>query len=112
MTLDNAGLYYKIYYVHKSDVVAITWLSENNVNKELVVADSSGTNKLRTFGNITGVEEDFPSVIPKYAYVYQDISSNIVDSDKIGTLTYNSCKRFLDDNKNLIYSNGKDNIYK
>ncbi len=113
MTLDNAGLYYKVYYVHKSDVVAIVWLSENDVNKELVVADSSGTNKLRTFGGISGVEEDFPSIIPKNAYVYQqDVSSNILISNATGTFIYKASTGFLDDNKNLIYSNGKDKIYR
>ena len=33
MTLDNSGLYYDAYYVHKSDVLAMVWLSKNNVNK-------------------------------------------------------------------------------
>ncbi len=112
MTLDNAGLYYDVYYVHKSDVVAIVWLSENNVNKELVVGDPSGINKLKTYGGINGVEENFPSLVPQNAYVYEEISSNTVVSIEDSTFVYNSDKDFLDANKNVVYSNGKINIYK
>ncbi len=112
MTLDNAGLYYDAYYVHRSDVLAIVWLSENDVNNDPIVADLSGINKLLTYGGINALNENFPALIPKNAYVYLQVSSNAIVSIDHDLLYYNSDKAFLDNNKNLIYSNGKDNIYK
>ena len=112
MTLDNSGLYYDAYYVQESDVLAIHWLSMNNVKKKLVVTDSAGTNKLQTYGGINSVEENFPPLVPKDAYVYLEVSRNIIVSIENSTLIYNSDKPFLDSNKDLVYSNGDVNIYK
>ncbi len=112
MTLDNSGLYYDAYYVHKSDVLAIAWLSKNNVNNDPVEADLSGTNKLLTYGDINALNEIFPPIIRKNAYVYEEISSSTVVSIDKNVVIYNSSKSFLDDNKDLVYSNGKDNVYK
>lgn len=112
MTLDNAGLYYDAYYVQKSDVLAIVWLSQNNVNNAPVESDLSGTNKLLTYGNINALNEFFPPIIRKNAYVYVEVSTNSVVSIDANILIFNTARPFLDDNKNLIYSNGKDNVYK
>ncbi|BCL80620.1 DUF2206 domain-containing protein [Ktedonobacteria bacterium brp13] len=112
MTLDNAGSYYDAYYVHKSDVLAMTWLSKNNPTDKPVEADLSGGNKLLTYGDITALSEIFPPIIRKDSYVYLEVSSHIEVSIDKNVLTYNSPKPFLDDNKNLIYSNGKNDIYK
>ncbi|MBA2394499.1 MAG: DUF2206 domain-containing protein [Ktedonobacteraceae bacterium] len=112
MTLDNSGLYYDAYYVHKSDVLAIIWLSKNNGNKKFVEAGLPGINKLLTYGHINALNEIFPPVIRKDAYVYLETSSNTVVSIDQNVMVFNSSKPFLDDNKNLVYSNGQDNIYK
>ncbi|GHO98526.1 hypothetical protein KSF_085740 [Reticulibacter mediterranei] len=112
LPLDNAGLYYDAYYVHTSDVLAITWLVHHNPNHDPVEADLSGTNKLLTYGGIEAFNEIFPQVIHKNAYVYQEISSRMVVSIDRDVLIYNSSKPFLDENKNLIYSNGRNNIYR
>lgn len=112
MTLDNAGLYYDAYYVHKSDIVAIIWLSENDGGNVTVESDLSGSNKLLTYGNINALVEIFPPIIRKNAYVFLEVSSNsLVAIDRSITI-FSSPKSFLDDNKNHIYSNGTDNIYK
>jgi uncharacterized membrane protein len=112
MTLDNAGLYYDAYYVHKSDVFAISWLSENNGSREPVEAGLPGINKLLTYGHINASNAIFPPVIRRDAYVYLETSSNTVVSIDQNVLVFNSSKPFLDDNKDLVYSNGQDNIYK
>ena len=65
MTLDNSGLYYDAYYVHKADVLAIVWLSKNDVNHEPIEADLSGMNKMLTYGDVYALNEIFPSVIQK-----------------------------------------------
>ena len=112
MTLDNGGLYYDAYYVHKSDVLAIGWLSKHRDNDEPVEADLSGTNTLLTYGGIDALNEIFPSIIRKNAYVYLEVSSLSVVSINKNVLIFNSPKPFLDVNKNCIYSNGGVNIYK
>jgi len=112
MTLDNAGLYYDAYYVRKSDVIAIVWLSKNDGTYEPVESDLSGTNKLLTYGDINALNEIFPSIIRKNAYVYLNVTSRSVVTIDQNVLIFNSSKPFLDDNKNCIYSNGQVNVYK
>lgn len=110
MILDNAGLYYDAYYVDKSDVLAIVWLSKNNVGHTLVEALDS--TRLQAYGGIFALKQILPEVIQKNAYVYLKVSSDRVVIMWQHTLICNSPKHFLDDNKNLLYSNGKVNIYK
>lgn len=112
LTLDNSGLYYDAYYVHKSDILAIVWLSKNNVNNKPVEAGLSGTNKMLTYGGIYAMNGIFPAVILKDAYVYLEVSSPTVVSIDTDVEIFNSPKPFLDNNKNLVYRNGKNNIYK
>jgi uncharacterized membrane protein len=112
MTLDNAGLYYDAYYVRAVDVSAITWLSKNNINDEPVYSDLAGANKLLTYGDVNGVNEIFPALIQKNSYVFLEDSRYIVVSINSDVSIYNSPKRFLDHNKDHIYSNGQVNIYK
>ncbi len=111
MALDNAGLYYDAYYVHKSDVLAIIWLSKNNIKNEPVESDLSGMNKLLTYGDVNALDEIFPPIIQKNTYVYLEVSSQRVVSIDKNILTYRSSKPFLDKYKDTVYSNGKDNIY-
>jgi uncharacterized membrane protein len=112
MTLDNSGLYYDTLYVHKSDVLAIVWLSKSNINNDPVEADASGIYKLLPYGNMDASDEIFPSVVQKNAYVYLEVSNIAVVKINNTILIINSPKSFYDNNKNLIYSNGTDNIYK
>lgn len=109
--LDNSGLYYDAYYVHKSDVLAVNWLS-TIYNNDPVMADVSGLNNLRTYGNIYASNNIFPSLITKNAYVYLNNSDNIVVIFYDRLFIVNSPKPFLDSNKNCIYNNGEISIYK
>jgi hypothetical protein len=112
MTVDNAGIYYDAFYVHRADVAAIIWIEKHNVNHDPVEADLSGTNKTLTYGGILAFDKNFPALIEKDAYVYQEISSNAIASINANLIIYDSSQTFLDDNKDLIYSNGKNNVYK
>ena len=112
LTLDNAGLYYDAYYVHESDVRAVVWIATNNSKGEPVGSDAPGMNKLLMYGNIQAVNEEFPPLVRKDTYVYEEVSSNKVVSIDNDVVIYNSSENFLNDNKNLIYSNGKNNIYR
>jgi len=112
INLDNSGLYYDVYYTHKSDVVAIFWLSNNYTNNDPIEADSSGTNKLLPYGNIFASNEIFPPLIKKAAYVYLKNSAYVVVNVNDKLFIVNSPKPFLDSNKNCIYNNGEISIYK
>ena len=112
MTLDNSGLYYDAYYVDKSEVSAIVWLSVDDVDEQPVQSSSTTEKQLLAYGNVYPVNDILPPVIQKNAYIFLRISiSTQVTFDK-STLIFNSPKPFLDDNKNLIYNNGEYNIYK
>ena len=112
INLDNAGSYYDAYYVHKSDVVAIEWLANNNTEHELVETDRRNAIKLLAYGDIDALYDFFPAAIPKNAYVYLVSSDRVVAVVGTESLGYNPPENFLDDNKDLIYNNGKNKIYK
>ena len=111
MWLDNSGLYYDAYYVHRSDIAAIAWLSANNINHDPVEADIENIDIEKVYGHMNALNEIFPSVIRKNAYVIMQTSSTRVVVGPY-VLIYNSPLPFLNDNKNRIYSNGGNNIYK
>ena len=46
-------------------LLAIVWLSENNVNHDPIVADPLAINKLLTYGDIYALNENFPAVHPQ-----------------------------------------------
>lgn len=112
INLDNAGLYYDVYYVHKSDILAITWLAKNNTDHQPVESDASGMNKMQTFGNINASSVIFPSLILKNAYVYLENTTPLVIDMNNKLQPINSSQKFLEKHKNHIYSNGDINIYK
>jgi|GEM_PF-3688814 len=112
INLDNAGIYYDVYYVHKADILAIAWIAKHDTNHQPVEADASGANKMQTFGNIIASNEIFPPVILKDAYVYMENSLYLVVSVHNSLQIINAPQAFLDKNKNHIYSNGEINIYK
>ncbi len=112
MTLDNAGIYYDAYYVQKADVLAGVWISENNVNDEPVEAALTAKNPLFIYGRVATLTEVLPEVIRKNAYVYLNNSSYVIGVTSKDGLIFNAPTSFLNNNKNLIYSNGKDSVYK
>lgn len=115
MTLDNAGIYYDAYYVHATDIASIKWIKENKVRNVPIQADLKGALTLQSFKNIFALNEIFPPIIRKNAYVYT-VSANkknnaIVSIDK-NILIFNGPQAFLTDHKNLIYNNGSTEIFK
>ena len=111
MYLDNSGLYYDAYYVHKSDVVAVYWLSKNHGNNYVIEGDTSNTSIVLSYGGIFAANQFLPPAIRKDAYVFLPVSvGRVVIGQSV--IIFNTPQPFLDDNKNRIYSDGKDNIYK
>jgi uncharacterized membrane protein len=112
INLDNSGLYYDAYYTRESDVLAIVWLSQTNVNNDPVEADTSGVGKLLPYGNITASNDIFPPLIKQAAYVLVRDSVTVVVTVNNELIIINSPEPFLNNNKNHIYSNGNIDIYK
>ncbi len=111
MYLDNSGLYYDMYYVHRADVFAIVWLSENYAKNDPIETDSTHGNIILNYGHINTSNGIIPPMIPQNGYMFVQVSNNLIIWDG-NPMIINTPKQFLDDNKNLIYSNGGDNIYK
>ncbi len=116
LNLNNYGDGYDKYYTFDSEIYAAKWLSENSDNSA-IYADELTSLKLRAYANLINVRYDiFPSTITKESYVYLN-AENI--NEKIlyikyytGVITYQTPLRFLSNNKNLVYNDGKAEIYK
>lgn len=117
MQLNNFGLYYNLYYVHSSELISIKWL-ETNKDKNLVTyADWYTTRKIGVFSNssIWVNNSVLPQNITKNGYVYSGYTNTLKGLSYVfykGEVPYAFPKKFLNNNKNLIYSNGETKIYK
>jgi uncharacterized membrane protein len=114
MTLDNGGLYYDSYYIKKQDVESADWLAKNMDKRAIVQSDLSGTIRLLPYAEIFAREEIVPEAILQDSYVYlPNIHRNYVGLSMNGdTYSITSPQKFLDENKNVIYNNGLNKIYK
>jgi len=117
LQLNNYGSSYDHHYTHRTEVVSSNWLKSNWDNKSFIYADKFASWRLLTFGKFTLVFDDvLPSTIDKNAYVYlrySNVAKNLNFKRYKGRgLIFNYPTEFLDQNKNLIYSNGGSKIFK
>ena len=123
--LNNMGTYYDVYYLHKSEVVSIDWLSnrlagdtqvaDNAVQAE-VQTDRYSLKKINSMAELNALNDIYPGLIRRDSYVYLGYT-NVVKSQASmvfdgNLLTYTYPLDFLDQNKDLVYSNGTARIYK
>ena len=120
--LSNAGTYYNLYYAHDSEVGGINWL-QNNVygydQKEYqssVQTDRYTSTKIVTISDINPLNDIYPGLIRKNSYVFLGFANiykkqvTIIYSGDLISHTYPI--EFVNENKNLIYSNDGSRIYK
>jgi uncharacterized membrane protein len=134
LNLNNSGQYYDIYYTHPQDIAAVNWLTgKPGVLPNGVQAPYSsyrfyftslryvtGTQDL--FDSFKGTDGDqytgfiFPASIQRSSWVL--VGSTVI-RERQATLTQNGDLityryplRFLEDNKNLVYDNGGDEIFR
>lgn len=119
LQLNNSGSGYDELYVHESEIKSSAWLFKNRVNDELVYADQRALYKLWFSNNIDVnkiIENVFPPLIDKNAYVFSSDTNTLKKrafvSIKGELISYNFPTEFLNQNKNLIYSSGKSEIFK
>lgn len=118
MNLNNTGEEYERFYIYDAEVKAAQWLEKNYILGDVVYADIYGALRLQSATRIeNGIMYDLiPAVIANYSYVYATHSNYVsgevrVDFDN-KTIIYNFPKDFLNNNKNIVYSNGTSVIYK
>lgn len=117
INLNNYGAEFDQYYFHNSEIRSAKWMDDNRNTTSYIYGDRYS--ELRFSGNtkiIYTANDLIPLAIRKNSYVYANqgnINSNIVYArTNNGLLYYNFPFNFLNENKNLIYSNNKSSIYK
>ncbi|MCD4770899.1 DUF2206 domain-containing protein [archaeon] len=115
--LNSNSDYYYFYYSHNSEVDSAIWLSQNR-DSSMIFADEVASLRLYSFGGMRGFKFDvIPQTIEKKSYVYLDVRNKFKEEaykrylSKYG-FRYNFPTDFLNENKNLIYSNDESDIFK
>lgn len=118
ITMHNQEYAYEPCYIYDSEVASAKWLDENNKSLSPVYADPLASLRIHAFTrfNENIRYELFPSYISKDGYVYMskintnyDVAYTSYNHNLIG---YNQPVEFLEENKNLVYSNGESKIYR
>lgn len=121
--LNNSGQYYDVYYTHAQELAGINWLNsltqENIYGRSahaVLQTDEFDASKLSAYTKLNTVNDVYPGIVETYSYVYlgyfnvhQKQAAIFYNGDLIN---YTYPTQFLNQNKNLIYSNGGAEIYK
>lgn len=118
--LRNEGIYYETY-LHRTESASMAWLARQPSvhrvgGRSGVQADQFGALKLRTSTGVDAEADLLPEDVRRSAYVYLDYS-NVVHrrafllsgNDSYG---YDYPIEFLDENKDLLYSNRESRVYR
>ncbi|MDO8741960.1 MAG: DUF2206 domain-containing protein [bacterium] len=116
LALNNYGLYYDSYYMHPEEVFAMDWTTQYlDPHLPLQAAHFSDI-KMVAYGKIQPHIELLPETTRRRAYVYLNFfnvrESIIIETIGGDVLYYYFPLKFLEQNKNLIYSNGGSAIYR
>jgi len=116
LNLNNQGLYYDVFYTHKSEVDSIRWLSVHFNNEFLIQSNFFARSKMLAIAKLYSPEKILPVTIRKDTYVYLDYSNVKNRKNTIfykgNLITYDYSVEFLNENKNLIYNNGGSEVFK
>ena len=118
LNLNNFGEEYQRFYIHDSEIRSAQWIQKNYDFKSAIYADDYAWLRFQSWTLLDkGIVSDLtPRVIDKYGYVfasYTNVVNNIARRTYKNTfLAYFFPKHFLEQNKNIIYSNGSSVIYK
>jgi hypothetical protein len=116
ITLNQPPSNLDAFYIYDAEVASAQWLSNNRTKGSPVQADVVAGLRLQSFGNMASYTAIFPETINQNSYVY--LSANNVEREqalvlyKNNLLTYNYPLAFLKAHKNLIYTNGRSEIYR
>lgn len=122
MNLSNSGTYYDLYYPHQTEVAAEQWLNQlfrsrgwTGSNQPEIQAERYIAFRTEALTPLNVSQGIYPGqlqpdsfVILGYTNVHKRQTTFFYNGDLV---TYHYPARFLDDNKNLIYSNDSARIY-
>ncbi len=118
MQLNNFGTYYDIYYMHQSEDYSIKWLGAYANPQLPVYVDWFAKKKIAAFAPrpIWVVDNVLPANITQDSYVYADETNRSKGAAfvfyKQHELNYRYPSLFLNQQKDLIYDNGKTEIFR
>jgi uncharacterized membrane protein len=121
--LNNSGQYYDEYYTHKQELAGIAWL--NQVTGEaktgaktpaLLQTDEFMSSKIAGYTKLPEATDLNPGIIQKDAYVFLGYTNVTKQQGAIfyngDLITYTLPTKLLNQQKDLIYSNGGTEIYR
>jgi uncharacterized membrane protein len=116
MYLNNFGSDYDKFYVHKEELVSANWLKENVDTKATLFADREANLRIYRIVSRNINFNVLPALMYKDAYVYGSFANVVNNHASIhgdgSPLLFTFPQTFLENNKNLIYSNGGSEIFK
>ena len=120
--LDNLGQYYDIYYLHPQEITAIEWLQSHVSNSSAgqiqseVETDRYTFSQLQTFTGLNPVNDIYPTLLRKGAYVFLGYATVTKDQASFSyggdLITYQYPMGILNSTKNLLYSSNGVLIYR
>jgi len=124
LSLDNAGLYYDIYYPHAQEIGAINWL-RNRISPALapsvqseVVTDEFEFQRLRikVYAGANPINDIYPTLLQRQSYVFLGFTTVrqglATVSYKGNLVTYRYPTRFLLRTKDLLFNDGGSEVYR
>lgn len=120
INLNNSGQYYDTYYLHKSEVQAAYWLAgairAQRLHGPDIQTDLFTSTRLFALTGIQAQQDITPGLVQQGAFVelgYSDVAKRQVTVPFSGNLlTYAYPTNFLNQTKNLIYTNGGAEVYR
>ena len=117
LPLNNYGLYYDAYYTHAQEATSLEWFARNAEIGVMVQSDRYFSNiKMISYAGIAPLAGLLPETTKKGSYVYlnflNDKTDSVIEDINGDVVYYRFPVEFLDDNKDLIYSNGGSAIYR
>lgn len=114
--LNNDGVDYRSYYTHEMEVVASSWLKNHIDSSHDIYTNAPMRTKLTALTGLFAYDTMLPSVIRREAYVFLDTDTvsthHAIASYNEDEIFYDYPIAFLENNKNLVYSNSGSHIYK
>ncbi|HTH93048.1 MAG TPA: DUF2206 domain-containing protein [Candidatus Paceibacterota bacterium] len=116
LPLNNDGLYYDSYYTHPQEVASADWLAKADAIRLPIQAAHFSDIKMLAYGRVTSYIELLPETTKKDSYVYLNYDNvktgNILEIINGYVVYYSFPMDFLNNNKNLVYSNGGSRVYR
>jgi uncharacterized membrane protein/GT2 family glycosyltransferase len=116
--LNNFGADYNNLYIHQSDIASAQWLGINSNHRDIIYADTHSSLPLTSSNKNIGYQfhDITPKTISVNSFVYADYANikNGIATTEVTTiyLNYQFPESFLQQNKNLVYSNGDSEVFK